>query len=113
MTEARSPPDSRPARNPRVENRVQSHSSVALQRYPVLIGISGKRIFDKTDAKADCGIAQAVADRLRIVFEALDRDLPQTPKVVLTGAALGADLIAAEAALQMGRNWAVAAILPF
>jgi uncharacterized protein with PQ loop repeat len=78
-----------------------------------LIGISGKRIFDHTNAQADCAIAEALADRFRTLFEGLDRDLPGTPKIVLTGAAFGADLIAAEMALQIGQDWAVVAVLPF
>jgi hypothetical protein len=81
-------------------------------RYPIFIGISGKRIFDE-DVNADRRIAEALAVRFAKLFSALDEALPETPKVVLTGAAFGADLIAAEAAIQAGGNWAVAAILPF
>jgi hypothetical protein len=114
MTQARLPADPWPAQNSRVENRGQPRPSGSRQqRNPILIGISGKRIFDKTSAQADCAIAEALADRFRTLFEALDRDLPGTPKIVLTGAAFGADLIAAETALQFGRDWAVAAVLPF
>jgi hypothetical protein len=47
------------------------HPSVAPQRHPILIGISGTRIFDRTNATADCAIAEALADRLRTVFEAV------------------------------------------
>jgi hypothetical protein len=83
-----------------------------MQRYPILIGISGKRVLDE-DVTTDRALEQALAARFRAVFAALDADLPDTPKVVLTGAAFGADLIAAQAALQAGGNWAVAAILPF
>jgi hypothetical protein len=95
------------------KNRARSHPSASPPRYPILVGISGKRLFDEKDPNADARIAQAFAERLRSVFVALDEDFPQTPKVLLTGAALGADLIAAEAALEMGAHWAVAAILPF
>ncbi len=109
MTETRS---AAPA--PSVQNsRVGAAASVAVERYPILIGISGKRTFDETSPQADRAMAEAIAARLQTLFEALDRDLPQTPKIVLMGAAFGADLIAAEAALQMGPDWAVAAILPF
>jgi hypothetical protein len=87
--------------------------SSGLQHYPIFIGISGKRIFEKTDVKADCVIADTLAGRFRALFEALDQELPNTPKIVLTGAAFGTDLIAAEEALQIEGNWAVAAILPF
>jgi hypothetical protein len=83
-----------------------------MARYPILIGISGKRVFDE-DADADRRMAKALAARFLKLFSALDEALPETPKVVLTGAAFGADLIAAEAAVQMGGHWAVAAVLPF
>jgi hypothetical protein len=84
----------------------------AMQRYPLLIGISGKRIFDE-DVQTDRAIAIDLAARFRKLFDALDQEFPETPKVILTGAAFGTDLIAAETAFQVGRNWAVAAILPF
>jgi hypothetical protein len=83
-----------------------------MRRFPILIGISGKRIFDENPT-TDRALEAALAVRFRVLFAALDTALPDTPKVVLTGAALGADLIAAEAALQAGDNWAVAAVLPF
>ena len=112
MSQASLPADPSPARDSRVENRGHPDAR-GLQRYPILIGISGKRIFDKTNVKGDCAIAEALADRFRTLFEALDQDLPETPKIVLTGAACGTDLIAAETALQIGPNWAVAVVLPF
>jgi hypothetical protein len=84
----------------------------AMQRYPLLIGISGKRIFEE-DIQIDRAIADDLADRFRKLFAGLDQEFPETPKIILTGAAFGTDLIAAETALQIGSNWAVAAILPF
>jgi hypothetical protein len=81
--------------------------------FPMLIGITGKRIFDATSAVADERVDASVGHRIATVFEAIERNFPHTPKVVVTGAAFGADLIAAEAALRMGEHWAVAAILPF
>src|SRR6516225_5728773 len=101
MTQTSSPTD--PSPDSRVENRGHPEQS-ALRRYPILIGISGKRIFDKTSVQGDCAIAEALADRFRTLFEALEQDLPETPKVVLTGAAFGTDLFAAETALQIGSN---------
>jgi hypothetical protein len=83
------------------------------QRLPILVGISGKRIFDKANAKTDESIAAGLADRFRILFETVERAYPETPKIVLTGAAFGADLVAAEAALQCGESWSVVAVLPF
>ncbi len=113
MTETRSAAPAPSAQNSRVEPRAGPAPPVAAQRYPILIGISGKRTFDEASPQADRALAEAIAARFLTLFEALDRDLPQTPKIVLMGAAFGADLIAAEAALQMGPDWAVAAILPF
>ncbi len=84
----------------------------AMRRFPILIGISGKRIFDP-DVTADRALEAALAARFRALFAALDAALPDTPKVLLSGAAFGADLVAAEAALQAGDDWAVAAVLPF
>src|SRR5258708_15231655 len=112
MIETRAPAVPSNAQDTGVEARARPDAAAGLQRYPILIGISGKRNFDKTSVEADCAIAEALAHRFRSLFEALDRDLPATPKVVLTGAAFGSDLIAAETALQMGANWAVAALLP-
>src|SRR5258708_1816147 len=112
MTQTGSPAGAQPAKNSPGETS-DRRDPMALERYPILIGISGKRISNKTDVAADCTIADALAKRFRAVFEALDRDLPQTPKIVVTGAAFGTDLIAAEAALGMGPNWAVAAVPPF
>jgi nicotinamide riboside transporter PnuC len=81
----------------------------------MLVGISGKRLFDKTSVQADREIAGRVADRLRGLFGELDDQFPRTPKILLSGFAFGADLIAAETALQCSRkrNWLVAALLPF
>ena len=47
----------------------------------------------------------------RILFRKLEVDFPDVPKIVLSGAAFGTDLIAADIALQC--NFGVAAVLPF
>jgi hypothetical protein len=78
---------------------------------PIFIGISGKRVFDKTNAEADREIAAWVADRFRDLFKKLEDDFPEVPKIVLSGAAFGADPIAAEIALEC--NWRVTVVLPF
>ena len=83
---------------------------------PILIGISGKRVFDKANVQRDREVHEWVADRVRSLFQELDDAFPRTPKIVLSGVAFGgADLIAVEAALQFKpeRNWRVAALLPF
>jgi hypothetical protein len=103
--------DPSPTPNSPVEDRGRTDASA--WRQPILIGVSGKRKFNKKDAEVDAKVADKIADRFRAIFEALDRELPETPKIVLTGGAFGADLIAAETALQIGRNWAVAVVLPF
>jgi hypothetical protein len=88
--------------------------------FPVFIGITGKRKFSE-DPQQGAQHEQTVRERLAKVFDYLDRELPNTPKILLTGAAAGADLIAAEEVLfsksQPGgglrRNWLVLAVLPF
>ena len=50
---------------------------------PILIGISGKRIFDKTSVQADGKIADRVAHRFGALFESLDGAFTQTPQVVI------------------------------
>lgn len=82
--------------------------------FPIFIGITGKRVLATAEA--------AIRERLRAVFNYLDGFLPLNPKVLLTGGAIGADLIAAEEVLGLvhgernntGRpNWLVAVALPF
>ena len=84
------------------------------QRFPLFIGVTGKRKFDKDDADNDRKIAHCVAQKFAAIFRRLDRDYPNTPKIVLTGLAFGTDLIAAQVAFDIGSpDWAVAAVLPF
>lgn len=89
--------------------------------FPVFIGVTGKRHFsdDPTIAKT---LERTVSERLAGVFDYIDTLLPATPKVLLTGAALGSDLIAAEEVLGLDNggapkkprpNWLVLAVLPF
>jgi len=106
-----SPDASRPQPLPTQHNLVANRST--LQRFPMLIGISGKRFFSTESAKADSEISAALVHRFRTLFKNLDQAFPRTPKVLLTGAAFGADLIAAETALERGDDWAVVAVLPF
>jgi hypothetical protein len=84
--------------------------------FPLLIGISGKRKFDENNLENDEAIAATVAKRLGELFDKLDDQYPGTPKIILTGAALGTDLIAirvARARHKQHRDWAAIAILPF
>ncbi|MGJ3265140.1 MAG: hypothetical protein ACFE0R_18100 [Salinarimonas sp.] len=80
---------------------------------PLLVGITGQRFFDRTSAAGNAARAQTVEGRLAAVFARLDADFPDTPKLLLTGAAMGTDLIAARIARRTGPLWRVAAILPF
>ncbi len=73
------------------------------ERVPILIGITGKR-----DLKGEDDV---VRERLRLAFDALDREAPNAPKVLLSGMAVGADTIAAELTLAR-QDWLVAAVLP-
>jgi len=73
------------------------------ERVPILVGITGKR-----DLK---GQDETVGQRLREAFDQVDAASPITPKVLLSGMAVGADTIAAELAIARP-NWLVAAVLP-
>lgn len=72
-------------------------------KVPVFVGITGKR-----DLK---GQDDYVRHCLHAAFEMLDQELPNAPKVLLSGLAAGADTIAVELALARA-DWLVAAILP-
>lgn len=85
--------------------------------FPIFIGITGKRQLADDPAQA-AEAEQKVRTRLAAVFDRIETMLPDNPKVLLTGAALGADLLAAEEALGLSggtprRNWLVLAVLPF
>ena len=89
--------------------------------FPVFIGVTGKRHFSDDPAIAQT-LERTVSERLAGVFDYIDMLLPATPKVLLTGAALGTDLIAAEEVLGLDNggapkkprpNWLVLAVLPF
>ena len=70
---------------------------------PLVVGISGKRALGGRD--------EAVRNALDTLFDRLDERCPHTDKILLSGFAEGADLLAAEAAL--GRpHWRVVAALP-
>lgn len=85
--------------------------------FPLFIGITGKRQLAKNPAQAG-DAEQKVRERLAAVFDHIEAMLSDNPKVLLTGAAAGADLLAAEEALGSSggtprRNWLVLAVLPF
>ena len=90
------------------------------EAFPVFIGITGKREFSK-DQKIAADFVRTVRERLAKIYNYLEQELPNTPKILLTGAAAGADIIAAEEVLfpkfppsaQPRNNWLVLAILPF
>ena len=67
-----------------------------MSRLPLLIGVSGKRKFDDKDPANDEAIADALCKRFEWMFGRLDHEFRDTPKILLTGAALGTDLIAAK-----------------
>jgi hypothetical protein len=86
-------------------------------RLPLLIGITGKRQFS-TDAEADKRYEKHLRCKLTEIFATLDKEYPRVPKILLTGAAYGTDLIAAHTALAQNsatnaKSWAVVALLPF
>ena len=63
--------------------------------FPVFIGITGKREFSK-EPKIAQGLENEVRERLKSVFDYVDDFLHVTPKILLTGGAAGADIIAAD-----------------
>jgi hypothetical protein len=89
--------------------------------FPVFVGITGKREFSREPETAQV-LENKVRERLKVVFDYVDDFLPLTPKILLTGGAAGADLIAAEEVLGLAdnrqdgkprQNWLVAVVLPF
>jgi hypothetical protein len=90
-------------------------------QFPVFIGITGKREFSD-DPDTAKHLEAIVRQRIAETIDHIDALVLDTPKILLTGAATGADLIAAEAVLGLGpagapaksrRNWLVVAVLPF
>jgi hypothetical protein len=82
--------------------------------FPVFIGVTGKRALAESGDNQE----QQTRKRLAAAFDYIESRLPDTRKVLLTGAALGADLVAAEEVLRIKdgkprRNWLVLAALPF
>ena len=77
---------------------------------PILVGVTGKRQFD-ADPVRNAALLERVRERLRSVFERLDAKLPDTPKVLLCGAAAGTDLTAVRVALERP-SWSVVLMLP-
>src|SRR5262245_35462879 len=71
---------------------------------PVIVGISGKRDLN--------GKEDWARERLDASLAAIEACFPNSPLVLLTGLAAGADTIAAEAALAH-RRWDVVGLLPF
>ena len=71
---------------------------------PILVGLSGKRDLGGQDA--------AAAAALDTAFDRIDAAFPHAPKVLVTGLAAGADMLATEIALRR-RAWRGFALLPF
>lgn len=71
---------------------------------PFFVGVTGKRDLMGQDAQIRAAFQTA--------FDLIDQRLPRTPKVLLSSLAVGADSIAAEAALARA-GWTVIAPLPF
>src|ERR1700730_2917994 len=87
--------------------------------FPVFVGITGKREFSENRQIAK-ELEQQVRGRLSQAFTYIEGQLPDALKILLTGAAVGADLIAAEEVLFSQavdglprKNWLVVAVLPF
>lgn len=72
-------------------------------KVPILVGITGKLNFEDGGK----GVRAALQD----CFALLDDRFRDSPKTLMTGLAIGADMIAAEVALE--RGWAIVGVLPF
>jgi len=72
---------------------------------PILIGIVGHR--DLTHS-----VVSEIEKSLEMIFEEFDEAFQNTPKVLLSSLAPGADLLAAKIALARGKNWTVRVPLP-
>ncbi|MSP03165.1 MAG: hypothetical protein EXR07_19275 [Acetobacteraceae bacterium] len=83
-----------------------------IETLPILVGITGKRCFSD-DATENQRLTDEVGQRLRMTFKSLSAKFPSTPKILLTGGACGADLIAAYQALDCSDDWSVMVILPY
>jgi hypothetical protein len=82
------------------------------EAFPILVGITGKRHFALDRIEND-RLADVVRGRLSTVFRSLSECYSNIPKVLVTGGAYGADLIAAETALAAGSEWSVVMLLPY
>lgn len=71
---------------------------------PILVGLSGKRDLRQRDA--------AVRATLGVLLAAIERAFPFSPKVLVTGLAEGADMLAADVALSRP-GWRVLGLLAF
>ena len=84
----------------------------ATEPFPILVGVTGNRTF-ADDPGTNEELRKSVRSRLDETFQYINKKLPNSPKVLLTGGAYGADLLAADAAVAAGPEWSVAVILPY
>src|SRR5690242_2419409 len=76
---------------------------------PIVVGVVGHR-----DLPPDTATRDKLKAAVRKVFEELDEAYPNSPKILLSPLAPGADQLAAEVALEPARSaWSVRAPLPF
>lgn len=78
---------------------------------PLIVGVTGQRFFAKGSCAENRRLYAEAQERFEAVVERLDRDFPNTPKLLVTGGAMGADLVAAEAARAAGPLWRVVFLL--
>lgn len=75
----------------------------AAKPLPILVGLSGKRDLGGREEDVRRALGRAI--------DAIDEAFPDTPKVLVSGLAEGADMLATEVALQR-RSWRAMALLP-
>ena len=86
---------------------------------PILVGVTGKRTFDDPDhPKLAASSRKQFETRFRALIGALDRRLPDVPKVLVCGGAAGVDLdsvamiLEEDAGRQRFPGWTVTIVLP-
>jgi hypothetical protein len=91
----------------------------AANRWPVFVGVTGKRKFASDDPERDKELFDVFDQRFRALIEMLDERFPLTPKVLIAGGAAGVDQHAAQIALEpTGQGtprhpaWSVVLMLP-
>src|ERR1700742_1193044 len=92
--------------------RLAHENSVWGHRIPIIVGICGKRYLDDTDATNNHRLMAIAEEKIRKCFDKIERQHQNSPIIVLSGGALGIDLLATKVALSQGSRWRAVLALP-